>query len=176
MFKNIKNNNKGFTLIELLAVVVIMGILMIVAIPAVTKYIERSRKDAYVDTAKAYINSARYSILNDEYNCSLPTAAGSSVIIPIQYVDGSETKDNVDIDQGGGKSPYNKNLELTKSYIQVTAKSGSGSDGNVKYEYSIAITDSAKNGIPLTSEKELHRSKVDKNVNPTVPTENLCKK
>ena len=45
-------NKKGFTLIELLAVIIILGILMIIAIPSVTKYISDSRKSAYVDTAK----------------------------------------------------------------------------------------------------------------------------
>ncbi|MCI8459773.1 MAG: prepilin-type N-terminal cleavage/methylation domain-containing protein, partial [Bacilli bacterium] len=37
--KKININEKGFTLIELLAVITIMGILMMVAIPAVTRII-----------------------------------------------------------------------------------------------------------------------------------------
>ena len=50
---------KGFTLIELLAVIIILGILMIIAIPSVTSYINNSRKSAYVDTAKEIISGAR---------------------------------------------------------------------------------------------------------------------
>ncbi len=45
----------GFTLIELLAVIIILGILMIIAIPSVTNYISNSRKSAYVDTAKEIV-------------------------------------------------------------------------------------------------------------------------
>ena len=44
-----KINSKGFTLVELLAVIVIMGILMMVAIPAVTRTIENSRKDTFIN-------------------------------------------------------------------------------------------------------------------------------
>lgn len=51
-----KLNKKGFTLIELLAVVVIIGILMVVAIPNVIRYITNSRKDTMVSIAQEYAN------------------------------------------------------------------------------------------------------------------------
>ena len=57
-------NKKGFTLIELLAVIIILGILMIIAIPSVTKYINDSRKSSYIDTARELIGGAR-NLVND---------------------------------------------------------------------------------------------------------------
>ena len=47
MFK-VKNSKKGFTLIELLAVIIILGVLLLIAVPTVSKYIEDSRKNAYI--------------------------------------------------------------------------------------------------------------------------------
>ena len=57
-------NKKGFTLIELLAVIIILGILMIIAIPSVTKYINDSRKNSYIDTARELVSGAR-NLVND---------------------------------------------------------------------------------------------------------------
>ena len=54
----------GFTLIELLAVIIILGILMIIAIPSVTKYINDARKDSYIDSAKGIITGAK-NFVND---------------------------------------------------------------------------------------------------------------
>ena len=65
-----KINDKGFTLIELLAVIVIMGILMMVAIPAVSRTIENSRKDTFLDIAKQYANSAKTLWAADGIECS----------------------------------------------------------------------------------------------------------
>ena len=44
------NNNKGFTLIEILAVIIVLGIIMIIAIPAVTKNISDTRETTFITT------------------------------------------------------------------------------------------------------------------------------
>ena len=71
-----KNTNKimyrgvpgepGFTLIELLAVIVILGLLMAIAIPSVTKYIMDSRKKTLVSSFDAFIKAATSSV-SDSY-------------------------------------------------------------------------------------------------------------
>lgn len=148
MFKSIKNN-KGFTLIELLAVIVILGILMIVAIPQVTKYIEQSKKDTFVDTAKAYINAARYAYLNDELTCTV----GDSAIIPIY---------SLDVDNSG-KSPFGGTLS---GYIKITATSvpaGTSGEQKFTYTYTAYIQDSNKRWtIKGIDEPDLKRASVTK--------------
>ena len=59
MKKIMKNNKKGFTLIELLAVIVILAILVMIAIPAVTKYLDSARKGAFADTASKIVSAVR---------------------------------------------------------------------------------------------------------------------
>lgn len=41
-------NNKGFTLVELLAVIIILGLLMVIATPSITKYISNARVKTYL--------------------------------------------------------------------------------------------------------------------------------
>lgn len=145
-------NNKGFTLIELLAVIIILGILMTVAIPMMTGYIENSKKDAFWQTAKTYVNAARYGLLNDSYSdgaggtCSLPPE-GQVTIVPTSIVE---------LEKGSTKSAWNSELDI--SYV---ACKNEGTDDKPKYVYYYAGMDQKKNGITLpTKEDALNRGQV----------------
>ena len=66
-------DKKGFTLIELLAVITILGILMLVAIPAVSRTIENARKNTFITTAQTYVQAVRNSWAADEISCGAGT-------------------------------------------------------------------------------------------------------
>lgn len=50
---------KGFTLVELLAVIVVLGIIAMIAVPQVLTVIEKSRKGSFKDSAIGLIESAK---------------------------------------------------------------------------------------------------------------------
>ena len=56
-----KGKKNGFTLVELLAVVVILGIIMVISIPAVTKWIDSSKVESKESMKKNV--SYGYSVL-----------------------------------------------------------------------------------------------------------------
>ena len=53
--------NRGFTLVELLAVIVILGILFLIAVPSINKIIENSKRQAFIADCKAYLQAAKYN-------------------------------------------------------------------------------------------------------------------
>lgn len=57
--KSILKNQKGLTLVEVLAVIVILGIIAAIAIPAVNTMIDKSRDEAHRANAQLIIDSAR---------------------------------------------------------------------------------------------------------------------
>lgn len=58
-FKSLLKKEKGFTLVELLAVIVILGIIVAIAIPAIGNIIDNARGDANVQEQALVIDAAR---------------------------------------------------------------------------------------------------------------------
>ncbi len=159
------HNKKGFTLIELLAVIVILSILLAVAIPAVTGYINSSKKSGYTDNILQYISAARYAAISGEFE--LPADQYDATIIPFDLL--------VDkLDKSGKKSPYggsflegitgkNNSRTVVSSYV-VIVQMGSNSD-RPEYKYYATADDGqyviGKNSQQMIISEEELTSKSD---------------
>ena len=141
-----KMNSKGFTLIELLAVITIMGILMLVAIPAISRTIENSRRDTFADAAKEYINAVRNAVLADNISCKrsatsteMTTASGTPDGTYYFTLDQASIKDLM---EAGGKSPFGGSNMV--GYVKWVKES---ENGKTTTTYSISLSDTGKHGL-----------------------------
>lgn len=155
-----KMNSKGFTLIELLAVITIMGILMMVAIPAVSRTIENSRRDTFGDVAQSYLNAVRNAVLADELMCQSSTedtTYGTNVAATPEgtyyfkiSTDSSDAanQQTTDLMESGGKSSWgNSNVKGYVKWTRKTEANASGSNNtNTKTEYFVSLADTAGHG------------------------------
>lgn len=92
------NKKNGFTLVELLAVIIIIGILLLIAIPSVTKYLNRGSKEYYNSLENDILLAGR-DYLND-YRTLLPKEIGNVTVISLDELLGNKYIDNVQDDKG----------------------------------------------------------------------------
>lgn len=135
-------NRKGFTLVELIAVIVIIGIVMLIAVPSVTSYIASSRKSAYVKSANSYIESVKRMITSRELSVKRKNA---TYYIPISCIPTEE---------GGNDSPYG---DWKEAYVVVTYNGD-------KYEYYWTSYDESNMGIRLTHSSKLDEDRVKEGI------------
>lgn len=179
---------KGFTLIELLAVITIMGILMLVAIPAVSRTIENSRRDTYATLAKQYITTVRNAVLADELKCgteektvgAMPNGTYYFKINTAKQTGSNEyiSTQTADIMEKVGKSSWS-NADVNGYVKWVKTQTGSGETAKTTTTYSIALVDTGKHGITTeTLEDSITRTSVSTSTTSNtvdMPTGTECK-
>lgn len=136
-----KTNKKGFTLVELLAVIVILGVLLMIAVPAVQNVIKSSRKRAFESAAKLAIENTE--TMASSYNIN---GASTDCIVFI-----TETSYSVTDTSGATVQKTYKGIELERGsfgneptgYIEVINGKGKIYIANDAY----SITDPKTNSI-----------------------------
>ena len=140
-----KNKKSGFTLIELLAVIVILGILMIIAVPSVIKYIRGSNKDAYVNSIKSIVVGARNLIHNGKEKFTNSNTT--------YYISGECINTENDY-----RSPYG---EFVKVYV-VVVFNGSGYD-----YYWIGVDETGRGIKELVNFDKITEDSIEENIEDT---------
>ncbi len=140
-----KTNKKGFTLVELLAVIVILGVLLMIAVPAVQNVIRSSRKKSFESAAKLAIENVETIASSQKINSSKITPC----YVPI--------------------TKYDVTIEGTKkTYGPIDLERGSFGDNPVGY---ISVSETGKGTIYISNDAYTITGKTLDSVIATATTE-----
>lgn len=114
-------NKKAFTLVELLAVVVILGVIMMIAIPNTVSLIDKNKMTTYIENAKTFVSLVETKIQTDK-SLELPTNNQQVTIMNLRYLNTNDL----------GDSPYGEPYNLDYSYVAVKLV-------NNKYTYFVQL-------------------------------------
>ena len=140
-----KENKKknGFTLIELLAVIIIMAVLLMTALPAVTRSIANSKRKTFATNAKRFIDAARTAMIDGDLSVATPGIQNASTTCQTpgfgSYVAVPITK--IFLERGGDKSSFGQ--PYTTGYVVVV---NDGTKGD-KFNYYFIGVDKGNSGV-----------------------------
>ena len=144
-----KNSNAGFTMIELLAAVVVLGILMIVAVPTVTNVLNDSKNKTYIDDSIRLISTFDNQMRKD--NMMPVPAINCCIAMNLTYLDNNTFND----------APYDGEYDRVYSFVIAKRKT------TYEYDYYVRLVEklpksSGHRGIDLEIlDKGADATKVD---------------
>lgn len=121
--------NLGFTLTELLAAVVVLGILMGMAVPAVTSVLRDQRNKMYVEDSIRLASKMESKMKSD--NKVIIPPVDKCVVMSLAYLDDGTFEE----------SPYGKKYDKTRSFVIAKRVSGF-----YKYNYYVRLVEEIDGG------------------------------
>lgn len=158
-------NKKGFTLVELLAVIVILGVLLMIAVPAVQNVIKKAKNNATQKQAELFIDAAKKMAIIDE-------ATNDKVIYKLSDLDS-----DVDTNRFTGMVVASKENGSYKYYIYLNDSVNKKTIGNnnndiFKFASEDEINKNVTDGGKIFEEKSTPIIKVNNNTYSYTDTNN----
>jgi len=122
-------NRKAFTLIELMAVIVILGVIMMIAIPNTLTMIDKNKKTTYIENAKSFVSLVQSKVRTDK-SLEEPENSNSALIITLDYLNTSDVE----------FSPYGEEYDKEHSFVAILV------EGNKLQYYVHLVSCANKNG------------------------------
>lgn len=128
-----KMNHKGFTLVELIAMLVVISVLMVIAIPNISGIIKKNRESIGVEDMNKLVRGARtkFSVKSASY----PKNPNACVVLTMNYID-----TNDDFKQGVNNGDYDRNESV------VVVKKVAKADSVFTYKYYVRLVEKTDDG------------------------------
>ena len=139
-------NKKGFTLVEVIAVLIIIGIIMVIAIPAVSKYILNSSRASYASDVQAYVETIRSEYEMGDYGDFLNE--DEIMFVPIEQIV-LEKGDN-------GKSPFAE-YDYSRSYVVIVPERNG-------FNFYANVVDARGIGVIMKAVNELNKDAISEEI------------
>lgn len=151
-------NKKGFTLVELLAVIVILGVLLMIAVPAVQNVIKKTKNNATQKQAELFIDAAKKMAIIDE-------ATSDMVIYKLSDLDSDVDKNRftgmvVALKENGGYKYY---IYLNDSVNKKTIGNNNNNNDIFEFASEDKINEKVTDGVKKFKEDSTQIIKVNNN-------------